>query len=255
MTPPEGTGEGTGTGAGTGEKPAWVAQLPADLKDNESFTQYKTIGDLAKAHLEVSGKVKDLDGLQAKLKDSIPKLKADAKPEEREAYYKALGRPDKPEEYEFKGENLDPKSIEWARQAFFENGLSKDVANKIAAGFNDFQKAQVEALKANVKAETAAAEAKLKTDLGDKFEATKELASRFWKKHFAENAEALKFLETPTVEGMLLGNNPYFISLFAKAASLTGEDTSSPGSPSQAGKKEGLQGFYDKSPDMFKPKE
>jgi hypothetical protein len=64
MAEGEGTGEGTGTGAGTGQgEGLWRAQLPADLKENETFTPYKTLGDFAKAHLETAGKVKDWMGM------------------------------------------------------------------------------------------------------------------------------------------------------------------------------------------------
>lgn len=234
---PEGTGEGTGTGTGTGtvEKPAWVAQLPADLKDNEAFTGFKTIGDLAKAHLETSGKVKEFDGMKAKLDNSIPKLNPDAKPEEREAFYAALGRPAKPEEYKFDGDNLDDKTVKWAQATFFQAGLTADQAKQVSGSWNGFIKQIVETAKTQAVEEERLATEALKKDLGDQFEATKTLASRLWKKHFGDDAEINAFLTTPTREGMLLGNNPFLIRLFAKLAKLTGEDTSPAGSP-DAGK-------------------
>src|ERR1700691_545729 len=82
----------------------WTASLPADLKDNKAFSSYKTIGDLAKDHLALADKVKEFDGLKAKLEDSIPKLPDDASDEERTIYFNALGRPEKAEEYEFDAE-------------------------------------------------------------------------------------------------------------------------------------------------------
>jgi hypothetical protein len=232
----EGTGEGINTGDGTGQKPAWVAQLPSDLKDNEAFTQYKTIGDLAKAHLEVSGKVKDLDGMKAKLDNSIPKLAADAKPEDREAYFKALGRPDKADGYEFDGDNLDEKATAYWKNAFFEAGVPKDQGKALSSKYNAFIKGLVDGYKAQAEADEKQATEKLKTELGDQFEPTKELAARLWNKHFSKDPEAIKFLTTPTREGMLLGNNPYLIRLLAKLGKVTGEDTSPRGSPGAGSK-------------------
>ena len=54
--------EGEGT-------PGWIAGLPADLQGNETFVQFKTVGDFAKHHLDVAKthtesetKIKDLEG-------------------------------------------------------------------------------------------------------------------------------------------------------------------------------------------------
>src|SRR5574341_876074 len=101
----DGVGDGT-TGSGQPDKPAWIAQLPDALKGNEAFTAFKTIGDLAQSHLDVSGRVKELDGITAKHKEletrlqgSILKLPENATDQERDVYYLSLGRPEKAEDY------------------------------------------------------------------------------------------------------------------------------------------------------------
>jgi len=228
----------------------WRAALPDEFKEHEFVKTFQKPGDFVKAAIDIKT---DREALKTQLANSIPKLKADAKPEEREAYFKALGRPDKPEEYEFEGDTLDPKSVDWARQTFYRLGIPKDLAKSIGSEFNQYQKAQIDAFKANAEKEEKAADAKLKADLGDKYPATKELATRLWNKVFAKDKDALAFLATPTREGMLLGSNPFFVRMFAELAKITGEDVSSAGSPPQDKAKEGLESFYDKSPGMFDP--
>jgi hypothetical protein len=251
----EGTGEGTGTGSGTGagEKPAWVAQLPADLKDNEAFTQYKTIGDLAKAHLEVSGKVKDLDGMKAQLSNSIPKPKPDAKPEEREAFYKALGRPDKPEDYEFEG-TVDEATGKWAKDVFHKAGLSKEQAKLIQVSWNGMLDQMVKVQADKAAADRAAADTALKTELGgdQKFNEAVELGKRVIDKYFGKDMLAL--LANAKIDGVALGNHPAFVKGFMKLAKVTGEDTSPPGSPSPGQAKDELKTMYPNSPGMFAAK-
>ena len=40
-----------GSSTSTPEVPAWVSQLPDDLKQNATFTSFKTIGDLGKSYI------------------------------------------------------------------------------------------------------------------------------------------------------------------------------------------------------------
>ena len=58
-------------GSEDGGNLGWRVQLPDDLKANETFTPFKTVGDFAKAHIETITKAKELEG---KLSGSIPKL-------------------------------------------------------------------------------------------------------------------------------------------------------------------------------------
>jgi hypothetical protein len=222
----EGNGEGITTGDGTGEKPAWLAQMPADLKDNQTFSSFKTIGELGKSYLELSGKVKEVDALKTKLDSSIPKLSDKATDEEKAAYYKAIGRPDKADEYEFAGDGMDPKIVGWAKDTFFKNGLSKEQAKNIQASFNDFVTASENARVETMKAEATAAEEKLKTELGDKYPEQIELAKRTWQK--LSDAEFDSFVNETKI-----GNDARMIRFILKVAKLTGEDKSPAASPSK----------------------
>lgn len=242
----EGTGEGTQTGAGTGTAtatpPAWVAQLPADLKDNAAFTSFPTIGDLAKSHLELGNKVKEFDGIKAKLEDSIPKLPDNATDEERSIYFNALGRPEKAEGYEFDGE--DKNAPEWTshwKQQFHSLGLTKTQAKTLSSAWNAQMQKMVDAHNVSVQNETKAAETKLRTELGDKFDTSVELAKRVYQKHLG--AEFDKDFSNGSA-----GTRFQTIRFLLKMASLTGEDRSPQAGQSQAAGGKAAFINYDKSP-------
>lgn len=250
MAEVEGTGEGT-TGATTGqvETPAWAAQLPTDLKANPTWTQYKTVGDLGKTHLDLLGKVKDLEGktakmteLEGRLQNSVPKLKPDATKEEVQAFFSAL-RPVKAEEYDFpKGEGIDhdPKMIEWARETFFNAGLSKQQASIISEQWNsfisEFNKKLVQQEQDDLKAETE----KFKQELGKEYDKNMELAKRFFKKLMGEDLTD----QTPI-------NPVTLLKILVKGGRMLGEDFSPAGT--QSGGSVGQTGMiYDKTPQHMK---
>jgi hypothetical protein len=240
----EGTGEGTNTGAGTGTNtpPAWTAQLPADLKGNATFTSFNTIGDLAKSHLELGEKVKELDGIKAKLADSIPKLPDNATDEEKSIYFNALGRPEKFEAYEFDGE--DKNAPEWTnhwKQQFHSLGLTKAQAKTLSAAWNSQMQKMVDAHNASVQNEMKAAETKLRTEFGEKYDSNVELAKRLW----------TKYGEGEFDKAFSNGNSAYratTIRMLLKFAALTGEDRSPQAGHTAMGAARGAFITYDKSP-------
>lgn len=156
----------------------WRAALPDEYKNDEFVKTFQKPGDFVKSAIEIKT---DRDALKAQMANVIPKLSDKATDEERNAYFKAIGRPDKPEEYEFTGDNLEPKSVEWAKPVFHKYGLTKDQAKGIQGEFNSFMQAQEAAYVQTMQSEKDAAEAKLRTELGDKYNEQTELAKRFWK--------------------------------------------------------------------------
>lgn len=246
----DGAPDGTRDGQPGGE---WRAQLPADLKENEAFTSYRSLGDFAKAHLDTLGRAKDLDGktakiteLEGRLSNSIPKLSDKATDEERAAFYKVLGRPDKPEQYEFPkndGIEHDPKMIAFAQKAFHKANLSKDQAAIIGGEWDGFLAGLAQADKQARDKAKADAEKTLKTELGseDKYNEAVALAGRVWKKF--SNMDFDTFCNETGI-----GNDVRLIRFVVNAAKLTGEDTTPQGSARPGGEsgKPGL--VYDKSP-------
>lgn len=225
------------TGNPQGNAPGWLAGLPADLRDNEAFKSHKTVGDFAKAHLEVATKAKEFEG---KLANSIPKLGENATQEEREKYFMSLGRPEKPEGYELDGEDKNAK--EWTgywRNELFKIGVPKDQAKAISASFNAQIGKMVEAHNANIQQMNVEAENTLKTEWGDKYAANVELVKRLWKRDTDMELDA-------AFAGESSANRVAMMRYVFKLAAKTGEDMSAPGA-AQRGTASATTGLYPKS--------
>lgn len=217
----------------------WRAGLPDDLKANESFVPYKTVGDFAKAHLDTAAKLKDAEG---KLGNSIPKLGENATQEEREKFFNSLGRPEKPDGYELDGE--DKNAPEWTgywRNELHKIGVPKDQAKAISAAFNNQIKSMVDKHNANIQTEIGDASTKLKTELGDKYDAGVELAQRLWKKETDTDFDKAFTGETSA-------NRFTMIRFLLKMAAKTGEDSSMRGSGQRQTNIPPALINYDKSP-------
>jgi hypothetical protein len=202
---------------GTSTPPGWVAGLPDPLKSNEAITKFKTVGEFANDYLAVSTKASELE---KKMGDYIPKLPQDATDEERSLYLDALGRPKQPSEYKFEGE--DKNAPEWndsVKKAFHSAGLTASQADQIGKWWNGQMKQMVEAHNTTIKNEMAAAETKLKSEWGNKFDTNMELAKRMWNTHGEGDFDkAFDAATSPQKIG--------FIKALVKFASLTGEDKS-----------------------------
>lgn len=229
-----------GTETPAPETPAWIAQLPDDLKGNETFTPFKTLGDFGKSHLELVEKAKELDGISAKSKEfeekltnSIPKLSENSTDEEKAAFYKALGRPEKPEEYEFpKGDDVehDPKMISWAQSVFHQAGLSKQQAAMIGQQWDAFMKGMVEAEEKITEDTKKENEAKFRAEFksDEEFKAGMELTKRFWKKVTdTDFDEAYKEAEAWQI--------PVFMKFLFTVSQAIGEDWSPKGASPTGG--------------------
>lgn len=221
------------------ESLGWRAGLPDDLKQNEAFKPFKTVGDFAKAHLETATKLTAAEG---KLVDAIPKLPDDASDEEKGIYYNALGRPEKATDYEFDGE--DKNAPEWTgywKQQFHALGLTKAQAKQLSTQWNGQLQKMVDSYNAARQREVADAESKLRSELGDKFDANVELAKRVYTKHLG--AEFDKDFANGSA-----GTRFQMIRLVLKLAALTGEDRSPQAAQARAVGKGTTFINYDKSP-------
>ncbi len=232
MAENEGTGEGTGTGAGTGEgqqAPApWTAQLPDALKTNPDITSFKSIGELGQSFLETRGKAKEFETKalehEGKVKEYetkiasefIPKLKENATDAEKAEYYKALGRPDAPEKYEFPKvdlpESFPNKDVLTAaetafRQDCFAAGIPAKEAGFLYKNFMDRQIATFTASETAKEQGRQDAILALKTEWGGKFDENAAIADRAMTKYLTPEAKT-------TIEQAGLGNNPAIAKLF-----------------------------------------
>jgi hypothetical protein len=261
----EGNVQGNQTGDVTGQQQQTLIfgnyrdQMPTDLKANPIFDPYKTIGDLGKSHIDVMGKIKELDGMTAKvgelegrLSNSIPKLPDNPTKEQIEAHYNALGRPAKPEEYEFpKGEGVehDEKMVNWFRQLAFGVGLTKNQAAAISQQWDQFLQGMVQAEEETVQNEI---EERNKAFRGlftseEEHNATLEGVSRVWKRvvqTFSQSEEDFDLNKYMLREG--IGKEPTFLKVLIHLSKLTGEDFSPKGSGGPGAERPGM--IYDKTP-------
>lgn len=218
----------------------WTAQLPEDLRANETLTGYATLGDFAKAHLEAQGKVTEFDGktkdfegkvvdLEKRLGDSIPKLSETATPEEIAAHNKALGMPDKPEDYKFekpkdipKGLEYSDNTVQWWAQLAHKAGLSDkraraifDEYNKMAIGqYNQ----QIKELTEKVEKDNVIAQTALKEKWGPEYDENYEYAIRCIKQ-FGGEEFGKKVIEYG------LGNDPVFLEFMVNVSKKFSDDT------------------------------
>ena len=218
-------GDGTDTGnlnpgSEEGGNLGWRAQLPDDLKANETFTPFKTVGDFAKAHIETVAKAKELEG---KLGGSIPKLKDNATDEEKTAYFKAIGRPEKADDYKFEkltppeGVNIDPNIEGWFKTIAHQAGLNTAQASMIHKAYAD----------AYFAAAKTAEEQKVKA-----FEKGIEDLKKDWGPKLDENAALVKkatdkFM-TPEEKKIMdesgRGNDPILVRMFHRIGQAMADD-------------------------------
>jgi hypothetical protein len=221
------------------ESLGWRAGLPDELKQNEALVPFKTVGDLGKDYLAVRTKATELE---KKIGEYVPKLPDDATDEDRNLYYDALGRPKQPSEYEFDGE--DKNAPEWTnqwKQEFHSLGLTKTQAKALSQKWNGYMQKMVEAHNTSVQNEMKSAEAKLRIEMGDKYDTNVELAKRMHQKHLGTEFDKAFDAAPPEARfGM--------VKLLLKVAALTGEDRSPQAGNGLPGGKAVSFISYDKSP-------
>lgn len=240
----------------------WLAQLPDDLKENETLTTFDTLGDLAKSHVETVGRVSELDGkateyegkitdLETRFANTIPRLTEESTDEEKAAYYKALGVPEDPTEYEFPktdGIEHDENMLTWARQTFKDANLNTEQAAKVSQAWDAFMGKMDEANEKAVVDGIKGAE----TTLKEKWKADYDKNIAFTEKGyqaFEKIAPGFKELidNTEVSAGIKLGNHPIMSEVFHAIGKAVGDDFSFPGSkppgvpPDKTG---GLQSIY-----------
>lgn len=159
------------------ERPAWSAQLPDTLKENQSLLQFKTIGELGNKFIETDGK----------LKNAIFMPGEKATPEERATFNKQLGVPESPDKYQFDKLEApewfehDEEGTQNFRKWAFENGLPQKATAKL---YNQIMTARI------------AEEKELKDILVERQTRSENALKDLWKTDYAANKElAIRGLE------------------------------------------------------------
>ena len=253
---PDEQGQVTQTGdQGTQTQPlGWRAGLPDELKNHEVFTPHKTVGDLGKVHIEVLGKLKELEGktvqMEGALKTAIPRLPENPTKEQIDAFQSAIGRPAKPEEYEFdkmEGVEHSEAFIKEAQKWFFDAGVPKEAARKIGKMWDLYMKGQVDQETAEeqklTESNQKAFRAEFKTE--EEYKAGYELSKRFWNKITGTDFDKA-YAEADAWQV------PMVMKFIFNVAKLTGEDKMPQGASVVGGTEKSIGMIYDKTPQLKK---
>ena len=121
--------------SGEVQRPAWMSQIGDITKDNEKadkLSKFEKISDLANAYFDLEGK----------LGNTLVKPGENSTAEEREAFYKALGKPESADKYSIEGDQA-----EMFRNMAYENNLTDEQAKAIYTKLNEVGKNALEAQK------------------------------------------------------------------------------------------------------------
>ena len=197
-----------GSAAGVVTSPDWREALPQELRGEKSLASFKDVGTLAKSYVEA----------QKLVGGSIRIPGADAKPEEWGAVYDKLGRPSKPEGYEFKvPESLEPEFSDSLRGGFAKVLHDNGVSAKAAQAILDWYGASYADAAASLHSAAQATEAELRLKWAGAYEKHMGLAKRTVKEMGGEELQVY-------LEQTGLGNHPALIRTFAKIGALLAED-------------------------------
>lgn len=213
-TPSPGILPGVGGAGGAKGGNEFLATLPEELRSDPSLQSIKDLPSLAKSFVHAQ----KLVGA-----DKVVLPKDDSKPEEWEAIYNKLGRPEKPEEYKFsdvklpEGFELDAKLHDRFKPVLHKLGLSNKQADGVRSEFMQYQ---IETITAEIKAQNEAVAAGEKA-LRDK-----------WGANYDENAKkaglAIAKFASPELLKKLektgLGSDPGLVEAFYEIGSRMSED-------------------------------
>lgn len=207
----------------------WIDSLPGDLKTNPNIAKYKSPEDLYHAHVEM---VK----LIGKKQDGLVKVPgSDAKPEEISAFRKAMGVPEKPEEYAIPGLDGVPVNQEVLsafRKAAHEVGITPQQFQALVKF--DLDRAAMQAKAREARIETA--EKALRTEWGAAYDHKLAMVQRF-----AEQVGGEEFIQELELRGK--DASPVLLKVLDKMATMANEhglvrgEPVSPITPQEASKR------------------
>jgi hypothetical protein len=219
-------GGGGGGAAVEWKNPAFAEQFEESLRSNASLSQFEGTNDLGKAFVELGATNATLKGdLEGKVK--IPD--ENSTDEERSAFFKALGRPDKSEEYVINRPEEMPPGMTYDeafekdfRTIVHDLGLNQKQSAGMAKMFMEYEVNRHKGLLADMKESREKAVETLKKDWpGDYYEKNGAQAKRAMLK-FGEVAKIPDFQKWMDETGF--GDVPEVIRLFHAAFGAIGDD-------------------------------
>ena len=165
----------------------WLDSFPEGTFEKDDTGKLKT-ANLAD-HKDFPSLLKSHVNLQSKLGTAIQPLKEDATPEERAEFHQRFGCPKTVEGYELKAPAELPEGMEYRQDLVdavsaiaFGEGASKQLMQKLAAGFNQWQIESFKTQKAKIEAAINKTfddnEAALKVEWGEDFDKNSEIINK-----------------------------------------------------------------------------
>ena len=213
---PGGNQDQVGGGAADAQSLGWRAALPDEFKEHEFVKIFQKPGDFVKSALEIKN---EHDALKTRLAGAIFKPGENASPEERTAYLKALGVPDKPEGYEIsapEGVPNDKAEAEFLRKLAHESGLPKEAGERFAAAYFDRMKANLGTIRQQIETRRTEAVNALKGEWKDAYDAKLDAAKLAVRKIGGD--DLVQWLNKTG-----LGDDPVMIRTFARIGEAISE--------------------------------
>lgn len=167
---PEGDKSGENANKGSEKLPAWMSQLPDDLKKNDetvkALSKFQKIGDVANSYVELS----------KKLGNTLSVPGEDATDEEKASFYEKLGVPKSADDYTF-SKDMGASAKAYNEMAFNAH-LSNDQAASIFQSTESFGKAYLENVREAQGRQLKETENALKKEYGSNFPVKMEMCKR-----------------------------------------------------------------------------
>jgi len=194
----------------------WREKLSPELKNDKTLMQFKDFDGLCRTVVNQQRMI----GLDKKRLVEVPDDKA---PDNiRNEFYKAAGRPEKPEEYKFAKdpdiaeEVWDNNLIQSSLVELHKAGASQKVIDTIAKIENGRVKSMMEIFKQNGERLAKEGVDAMKVEYGAKYDRAKHLANTAISMALGENKEAVDaFVNKTLSNGLKLGDDPDFFKFAA----------------------------------------
>ena len=197
------------TDAGSSAAPTqdWRTAIPEDLRSDPSLTDIKDVGNLAKSYI-------NSQKLIGKNRISLPG--EGATNQEWGQFYDSLGRPEKPDAYNFGERPVMAEGLEYDEQfeGAFKNlahqaGLTSNQAKTLFDGYHEYVNGKVTSEGQDSAAQAGQWVDSLKKEFGKAYDERVDLAQR-----------AVQTYGSPELNEWLdntgMGNNPMIVKMFAK---------------------------------------
>lgn len=191
-----------------------------EIRDDPTIRNTKSIESMAQQLISAQKMV-------GNPKNYLKRLGPDATPEERQAFFRELGAPEKPDEYTLpegieRPENMpemSEKRVGEFRELFHQLGLTKEQGQALLGAYSGMEASVWQEVAQQAEERFAQAESQLKSDWGQAYDEKLQLAQR------AANAKGDEF--KAWLESKGLDNDPHMIRMLAEV----GGNMQDPGLP------------------------